>query len=70
MARREGSVTERASPARRKSHFSTPVNDDELEFIRAIEEFKRQNDQPFPSWSEVLLVLKRLGYEKRAPHTK
>ena len=50
--------------SRRKSHFSTPVEDEELEFIQAIEDFKKENGQPFPSWSEVLQVLKGLGYSK------
>lgn len=49
---------------RRKSHYSTPVEDEELEFIQAIEDFKKANGQPFPSWSEVLQVLKGLGYSK------
>lgn len=49
---------------RRKSHYSTPVEDEELEFIQAIEAFKKENGQPFPSWSEVLRVLKELGYSK------
>lgn len=51
-------------PSRRKSHYSTPVDDEELEFIQAMEDFKKENSQPFPSWSEVLRVLKGLGYSK------
>jgi hypothetical protein len=37
-----------------------------IAFITAIDEYKRVNNRPFPSWSEVLEVLKDLGYEKAA----
>lgn len=37
-----------------------------LEFIQAIDEYKRINRRPFPSWSEVLEVLKALGYNRVA----
>ena len=40
------------------------VDADALEFIAAIERFKRQHARPFPSWSEVLLVLRQLGYRR------
>ena len=35
-----------------------------LEFIQAIDEYKRVHRRPFPSWSEVLEILKTLGYER------
>ena len=35
-----------------------------LEFLQAIDDYKRLYDRPFPSWSEVLEILKALGYEK------
>jgi hypothetical protein len=38
--------------------------DAELEFMRAMEEYKRRTGRMFPTWSEVLEVLSRLGYEK------
>ncbi len=37
---------------------------DDLEFIRAIDAYKRKTNRPFPTWSEVLRVLKELGYRK------
>jgi len=40
--------------------------DEVLEFVCAIDHFKRAQSRPFPSWSEVLQVLKQLGYERRA----
>ncbi|HGY91294.1 MAG TPA: hypothetical protein ENK43_09000 [Planctomycetes bacterium] len=65
MARSEAKVPEAPRPARKTSHYSTEVEDETLEFIRAIEDFKRKNAQPFPSWSEVLQVLKGLGYSRQ-----
>ncbi len=35
-----------------------------LEFIQAIDEYKRIHRRPFPTWSEVLEVLKTLGYSR------
>jgi len=37
---------------------------DVLEFINAIDRYKRIHQRPFPNWSEVLEVLKTLGYER------
>jgi hypothetical protein len=39
---------------------------EEVEFIRAIDRYKRKYNRPFPSWSEILLVVKELGYTKDA----
>ncbi len=41
--------------------------DEQFEFIMAIEEYKRINKRPFPTWTEVLEVIKKLGYRKVAP---
>jgi len=57
-ARREKSKPERVS------HFTVPVDDDAMEFIQAIEAFKKARSRPFPTWGEVLKVLKDLGYRK------
>ncbi len=35
-----------------------------LEFIGAIEAYRLAHARPFPSWSEVLHVLRQLGYRK------
>lgn len=40
------------------------MSDDLVEFITAIDHYKRLNQRPFPSWGEVLEVLKSLGYER------
>ena len=35
--------------------------DDESEFMKAMDRYKRDNRRPFPTWSEVLEVLSSLG---------
>ncbi len=37
-----------------------------LEFVTAIDDYKRKERRLFPNWSEVLQVLKSLGYKKSA----
>ncbi len=39
-------------------------SDSEVEFMHAIQEYKRTSGRMFPTWSEVLEVLQGLGYEK------
>jgi len=41
-------------------------NDDEIEFMKAMDQYKRDNRRPFPTWSEVLEVLRAMGYRKTA----
>ncbi|WP_390677818.1 hypothetical protein [Aquisphaera giovannonii] len=36
----------------------------EVEFMRAMQEYKERSGRMFPTWSEVLEVLQDLGYEK------
>jgi hypothetical protein len=38
---------------------------DEVEFMNAMSEYKRANGRMFPTCSEVLEVIRGLGYEKR-----
>jgi hypothetical protein len=35
-----------------------------LEFLQAVDEFKRRTDKAFPTWSEILQILRSLGYHK------
>ena len=44
-------------------------NDDETDFMKAMDRYKRDNRRPFPTWSEVLEVLRALGYRKVAEPT-
>ena len=43
--------------------------DDEIIFMKAMDQYKRDNRRPFPTWSEVLEVLYALGYRKVAEPT-
>ncbi|MCC6126773.1 MAG: hypothetical protein IT426_17560 [Pirellulales bacterium] len=38
---------------------------EEIEFMRALDDYKRANGRMFPTCSEVLEVIHKLGYEKR-----
>ncbi len=42
----------------------------EVEFMRAMDAYKRKSGRPFPTWSEVLEVLMSLGYRKVAEPTE
>ncbi|MCE2805153.1 MAG: hypothetical protein LW700_08055 [Gemmataceae bacterium] len=39
-------------------------SEEEIEFLTAIDAYKRANRRPFPTWSEVLEVIRALGYRK------
>lgn len=43
------------------------MNEEQLEFIKAVDEYKRVNSRPFPTWTEVLDLILYLGYRKVAP---
>src|ERR1700687_3617961 len=43
---------------------------DEIEFMKAMDQYKRENRRPFPTWSEVLEVMYALGYRKTAVQTQ
>lgn len=43
-----------------------PLTPEETEFINAINVYRQSHGRPFPTWSEVLHVLRFLGYEKRS----
>lgn len=75
--RRDSSVDRRAGlerrrgPGRRRSDQRRSaeegeLNDDQFEFVMAMDEYKRLNKRPFPSWTEVLEVIRYLGYRKVA----
>jgi hypothetical protein len=36
-------------------------------FVMAIDAFKRVNHKTFPSWTDVLEVIRKLGYRKTMP---
>ncbi len=37
-------------------------SEDEIEFMKAMDEYKRKSGRQFPTWSEVLEVVRCLGY--------
>jgi hypothetical protein len=50
----------------RKAAEEGQMSDEQFEFLMAIQEYKRVNAKPFPSWTEVLELIKALGYRKVA----
>jgi len=42
--------------------MANPLARDELEFVQAIEKYKKDHAKLFLSWTEVLEVVKALGY--------
>ncbi len=79
---RRGNVVERRTgmdrrrgPGRRRGEVRRAAEEGEitgelLEFIMAIDEYKKTNDRPFPSWSEVFEIIQYLGYRKVAPRAE
>lgn len=44
-------------------------SDEETDFMKAMDRYKRDNRRPFPTWSEVLEVMRSLGYRRVAEPT-
>lgn len=61
-------ATERRSGDRRRQVDPTTCERDydvdEIEFMKAVEDYKKTFSRPFPTWSEVLEICKSLGYRK------
>lgn len=71
VERRSG-LERRRGPGRRRSDSRRSaeegeMSNEQLEFVLAMDEYKRANRRPFPTWTEVLEVIKYLGYRKVAP---
>jgi hypothetical protein len=43
------------------------MTDEQFEFLMAIDQYKRANQKPFPTWTEVLEIARAMGYRKVAP---
>jgi hypothetical protein len=59
----------RRGPGRRRSDFARAAEEGELtteqfNFVAAIDAFKKANDKTFPTWTDVLEVIRLLGYRK------
>jgi hypothetical protein len=50
----------------RKSAEEGQMTQEQFDFLMAIDEYKQKNARPFPTWTEVLDVVKALGYRKVA----
>ena len=64
LDRRRGPGRRRSSD--RKSAEEGQMTDEQFDFLMAIDEYKRSNTRPFPTWTEVLEVIRALGYRKVA----
>src|ERR1700733_10481490 len=71
--RRASAQATRAANARQVSgrrRFVDPTTSEreysnqELEFMQAMHDYKKSSGRMFPTWSEVLEVIRALGYEK------
>lgn len=69
IAERREIIDRRRQDRRRQIDPTTcerDYSDNEIEFMRAMDDYKRKSGRPFPTWSEVLEVLMSLGYRKVA----
>lgn len=71
-ADRRSQFDRRRGPGRRRTDYRRDaeegcMNEEQLEFIKAMDEYKRVNNRTFPTWTEVLDVVLYLGYRKVAP---
>ena len=62
----------RRGPGRRRSDFMKAADEGEMNpeqflFLLAIDAFKKANNKTFPSWTDVLEVIRLLGYRKTCP---
>ena len=62
----------RRGPGRRRTDFMRAAEEGEMTqeqfmFIMAIDSFKRVNGLTFPTWTEILEVIRKIGYRKTMP---
>jgi hypothetical protein len=70
--RRSGQDRRQPGERRRQVDPTTCERDytqEEILFMKAMDQYKRDNRRPYPTWSEVLEVLRALGYRKVAEPT-
>jgi hypothetical protein len=65
MERRRGAGIRR--PEERRAAEEGELTNEQFEFVLAIEEYKKVNKKTFPTWTEVLEVIKLLGYRRILP---
>ncbi len=78
--RTDGATTDHSGPEHRKTSrrkverrrqidpttCERDYTTDEIEFMTAMDDYKRRSGRQFPTWSEVLEVLRAMGYRKVA----
>jgi hypothetical protein len=69
VERRSGERREKVSRRRQidPTTCERDYTDAEVEFMQALDEYKRKNGRMFPTCSEVLEVILSLGYSKSTP---
>ena len=75
-ADRRAGLDRRRGPGRRRAEMRKDAEEGEmsgdlLEFVMVVDEYKRINDRPFPTWSEIFEIVHFLGYRRvaeRAEH--
>jgi hypothetical protein len=65
LERRRGPGRRRADD--RKAAEEGEMNAEQFEFIMAVETYKKVNRKLYPTWTEVLEVVRQLGYRKIKP---
>ena len=65
----ESDLDRRRGPGRRRSDFVKAAEEGEMtreqfQFLMAIDAFKQANSRSFPTWTDVLEVVRKLGYRK------
>jgi hypothetical protein len=68
----EKDLDRRRGPGRRRSDFLRAAEEGEMTqeqfmFLAAIAAFKEANGRTFPTWTDVLEVVRKLGYRKTLP---
>ncbi len=69
---RLSALDRRRGPGRRRTDYRRAaeeghMTEEQLDFLKAIDEYKRVNDRPFPTLTEMLDIVLYLGYRKVAP---
>ncbi len=76
MGRRDHSgdtnLERRRGPGRRRTDFMRAAEEGEMTaeqfmFVMAVDAFKRVNDKTFPTWTDILEIVRKLGYRKTMP---
>lgn len=69
---RRSGLERRRGPGRRRTDTRRAaeegeMNEEQFAFLQAVNEYKRVNNKPFPTWTEVLDIVLAMGYRKVAP---